>query len=368
MISHPGLISFLVASLVTLLLFILHTVLGADLNHNEILILVFLFLGTLLLVYITLEYLIFTEINKIYSVLDKIRLKDDELNLKSFKKTKNLPLKRKKIYEEVFTYVTKKQAEIRELKKLEIFRREFLADISHELKTPIFAAQGYILTLLDGAMNEKETREKFLRKAAKSLDGLNEMVAELLTLSQLETGELKMNIIDFDIKILTEDIFDVLEGIAKKRDIELKYADHYKNVMVKGDPYQIKQVMKNLIENAIYYGVDKGKVTVGLDTDKENVIISVKDDGLGIAPEHLKRIFERFYRIEKSRSKEKGGTGLGLSIVQEIVEAHNSKVLVTSKVGKGTTFAFILKKGYLETSYFKQPEETTIKKGISMLK
>ncbi len=350
MVFHPGLISFFVALLVTVLISVLHLVLGIDVRRQELIIFLLLFSSTFILVYITLEYLIFKEINKIYSVLDRIKLKDDELNLKSFKKTKNLPIKRKKIYEEVYTYVTKKQAEIRELKKLETFRREFLADISHELKTPIFAAQGYIHTLLDGAMNEKEVREKFLKKAAKSLDGLNEMVAELLTLSQLETGELKMNVSDFDIKALTEDIFDMLEGIAKKRDIDLKFVDSYKRVMVKGDAYQIKQVMKNLIENGIYYGDEKGKVTVGLDTDKDNVIISVKDDGQGIPPEHLKRIFDRFYRVEKSRSKEKGGTGLGLSIVQEIVEAHNSKVLVTSKVGKGTTFAFILKKGVLEAN------------------
>lgn len=345
MIFHPGLISFFVSAFVTLIVYIVHVAMGIHLDSNEWIVLTVLFISTALAVYITLEYLIFREINKIYRVLDRIKQKDDELNLKSFKKTKNLPVKRKKIYEEVYTYVTKKQAEIRELKKLETFRREFLADISHELKTPIFAAQGYIHTLLDGAMNEKEVREKFLKKAAKSLDGLQEMVAELVTLSQLETGELKMNIIDFDIKALTEDVFEMLEEIAKKREVELKYADGYKKVFVKGDPYQIKQVMKNLVENAIKYGDEKGKVVVGLDADKENVIISVKDDGPGIPPEHLKRIFDRFYRVEKSRNKDKGGTGLGLAIVQEIVEAHNSKVLVTSKLGKGTTFAFILKKG-----------------------
>jgi len=351
MIYNPALISFFVSLIVTLLIVVVHLLLGINITKSEGVIFSILFASTFASVYVTLEYLIFKEINKIYAVLDKIKLKEGELNLKSFRKTKNIPIKRKKIYEEVYTYVTKKQAEIRELKKLEVFRREFLADISHELKTPIFAAQGYILTLLDGAVNDKEVRDKFLRKAAKSLEGLNEMVAELLTLSQLETGELKMVIVDFDVKQLTDDIFDILDGIARKRDIDLKYADNYKDVMVIGDPYQIKQVMKNLLENAIYYGHLKGKVTVGLDTDKDNVIISVKDDGMGIEPEHLKRIFERFYRVERSRSKDNGGTGLGLSIVQEIVEAHNSKVLVTSKVGKGTTFAFILKRGQMDHSH-----------------
>jgi two-component system, OmpR family, phosphate regulon sensor histidine kinase PhoR len=199
--------------------------------------------------------------------------------------------------------------------------------------------------LLDGAMSDKEVREKFLKRAAKSLDGLNELVEELLILSRLETGEMKMNMEDFDIYILTVDVFEMLENVAKKKNILLKFTENYdKGVFVKGDAYQIRQVLKNLIENAIYYGIDDGKVVVGFDINKDNVIISVKDNGVGIAPEHLKRIFERFYRVEKSRSKEKGGTGLGLSIVQEIVEAHDSKVLVASKVGKGTTFAFILKK------------------------
>lgn len=361
MVANPSLISFLVSTLLLGCIYLLHIVLGIDYGKKEPFIFLSYFLLNFISVYLVLEYLIFREINKIYIVLERIQLKDEEFNVKSFKKTKNLPIKRKKIFEEVYTYVTKKQAEIRELKKLEIFRREFLADISHELKTPIFAAQGYIYTLLDGAMDQKELREKFLKKAGKSLDGLNEMVEELLTLSQLEMGELKMNMAEFDIKALVEDTFDLLEGIAKKREIDLKFNEPYQKVMVKGDPYQIKQVMKNLIENAIYYGVSNGTVTVGLDTDKENVIISVKDDGRGIAPEHLKRIFERFYRVEKSRSKEKGGTGLGLAIVQEIVEAHKSQVLVTSKEGKGTTFAFILKKGQYDQTPQKALKEETKK-------
>lgn len=296
-------------------------------------------------VYLSLEYLIFTEINKIYSVLD--RIKKNDINIKEEEyMTPNMPVgKRKKIYEEINTYVTKKQDEVNELKKLEVFRREFLADISHELKTPIFAAQGFIHTLLDGAMSDKEVREKFLKKAAKSLDGLQEMVEELLTLTKLEIGELQMYIDDFDINLLTKDVFEMLEKKAEKKNIDLKFTEQSNlPIWVKGDSYQIKQVMKNLVENAINYGYEKGKVVISFDVEKENVVVSVKDDGPGIPPEHLKRIFERFYRIEKSRSKEKGGSGLGLAIVQEIIEAHHSKVMVSSIVGKGTSFAFILKK------------------------
>lgn len=348
MIFNPAIIASIVSFFVTSIVVFFAYFINVDFDHKELYIFGALFLILFVVVYFTLEFLIFREINKIYAVLDRLKQKEDDLNIKLFKKSKNFPIKRKKIFEEVYTYVTKKQAEIKELKKLEQFRREFLADISHELKTPIFAAQGFIHTLLDGALNDKEVREKFLKKAAKSLDNLQELVNELLTLSQLETGELKMNLNDFDIKALTDEIVDLLEVLAKKRDVSVKYRDEYEPIWVRGDAYQIKQVMKNLVENAIHYGGNK--VVISFDMEKENVIISIKDDGQGIAPEHLKRIFDRFYRIDKSRSKEKGGTGLGLAIVQEIVEAHHSKVLVTSKVGKGTTFAFILKKALNEKS------------------
>lgn len=338
-------IAFIIALIVTIVSLLIYLIPIDRENWHIFLIHASIFISAFVLVYYSVEYLIFKEINKIYYVLDKLKQKDSNLNVEQFK-SRNTPFKRKKIFEEVYRYVTKKQAEINELKKLETFRREFLADISHELKTPIFAVQGYLHTLLDGAMNDKDVREKFLKKATKSVDGLQEMVEELLTLSKLETGELQMYIEDFDIYNLTKDVFELLENKARKKGVSLKFAENSNSIkIVKGDSYQIKQVLKNLIENAINYNNEKGKVVVGFDLEKDNVIISIKDDGLGIAPEHLKRIFERFYRIEKSRSKDKGGSGLGLAIVQEIVEAHHSKVMVTSKFGKGTTFAFILKRG-----------------------
>lgn len=344
MLFHPSIVSLILAILVTSITLTVNWFTGFGDLRDEVVVYIVLFGSSFGIIYLALEYMIFREINKIYTVLDRIKHKDLEYNLKDFKKAKKLPIKRKKIYEEVYTYVTRKQSEIKELKKLEQFRREFLADISHELKTPIFAAQGYIHTLLDGAMNDKSVREKFLKKAAKTLDGMQEMVNELVVLSQLETGELKMNMAACDVRALAEDVFELLEFLAKKHNTTLKIASNMPKVWVNADAYQLKQVIKNLVENAIVYGHEGGKVTVSFDADKENVIISVNDDGPGIPPEHLKRIFDRFYRVEKSRSKEKGGTGLGLAIVQEIVEAHHSKVMVTSKVGKGTTFAFILKK------------------------
>ncbi|MDX2189960.1 MAG: ATP-binding protein [Bacteroidota bacterium] len=340
-------ISFIISFFITLISSVICWGAGFLNSNNYLPVVTSIFLSSWVFNYITLEFLIFREINKIYSILDRLKMKEQKnVQLTDFK-TKNLPIKRKKLYEEVYTYVAKKQSEINELKKVETFRREFMADISHELKTPIFAAQGFIHTLLDGAMNDKDIREKFLKKAAKSLDGMQEMVEEMLLLSKLESRELPMYMDDFDIVALTKDVFEMLEKKAEKRNVSLRFSENFNGmaVYVLADSYQIKQALKNLVENAINYGVENGKVVVGLDIDKENVVVSVKDDGPGIAPDHLKRIFERFYRVEKSRSKEKGGSGLGLAIVQEIIEAHNSKVLVTSKLGKGTTFAFILKKG-----------------------
>lgn len=301
------------------------------------------FFSSFVLSYFALEFLIFREINKIYTVIDKVKRKDFKLVRKRVITDIN-PLK--KLNEEIFAYAAKKQQEIDELKKLEVFRREFLANVSHELKTPIFAAQGFIHTLLDGAMDDKEVRDKFLEKAAKSLDGLDALVHDLLTVSQVETGDIKMHYEKFDIHELTEEVFDQLEEKAAARNVRLRF-DRKSDfpIIVYADYQRISQVMTNLVDNGIKYGRENGKVTVSFAPEKETVTISVKDDGPGIEAEHLKRIFERFYRIEKSRSKDKGGTGLGLAIVKHIIEAHRSKVSVTSKMGKGTTFSFKLEKG-----------------------
>ena len=302
------------------------------------------FLVTYALVYFTLEFLIFREIKKIYDLMDRLKKKDFKAHIKRIKNTFN-PLQ--KINQEIFTFASRKEQEINELKKLEQYRREFLADISHELKTPIFAAQGYIHTLIDGAIDDKMVRDKFLKKAAKSLDGLNILVQDLLTLSQLEFGEIKMDYSNFDLVQAVEEVFDELENKATKKHIKLKlHVDDAKKYYVWADNYRIKQVLTNLIDNAIKYGNEKGIVLVFLERDKEHVHVSIKDDGPGIPPEHLSRIFERFYRVDKSRSKEKGGSGLGLAIVKNILEAHGSKISVTSKSGKGCTFSFKLKRGY----------------------
>lgn len=289
---------------------------------------------------VILEFLIFKEINKIYDALEKIRKKDLSFVNKE-KNTSLNPLRR--INQEINNYATIKQQEIEDLKRLEVIRREFLADVSHELKTPIFAAQGFVHTLLDGAVKDKAVRMKFLKKAAKSLDGLDALVQDLLTISQMESGQIKMHPRQFDLIEMVTDVFDQLEDKADKRDITLRMAEGSpKEAIVKGDPQRIFQVLTNLISNGIKYSGDETIVTVGVEAGKKDVSVFVKDNGQGIPPEHIRRIFERFYRVEKSRSRDKGGTGLGLAIVKHIVEAHGSSVSVTSSIGKGCTFSFKL--------------------------
>lgn len=301
------------------------------------------FSATYLLGFIILDFLIFREIDKIYQLFEKLRKKEFKVP-DGYKSNAFNPLK--KINEEIFSYASLKQSEIDELKKMEAFRREFIADVSHELKTPIFAAQGFVHTLLDGAVKDKSVRSKFLKRAAKSLDGLDILVQDLLTLSQIETGEIKMHKEYFDVKSLSVDVLDQFENKADKKEITLKFADNTPDkVIVLGDWQRINQVLNNLVSNGIKYSREESFVEVGFKINKNDVVIYVKDNGEGIPSEDVKRIFERFYRVDKSRSRERGGTGLGLAIVKHILEEHNSKIEVKSTYGKGSEFSFKLPKG-----------------------
>jgi two-component system, OmpR family, phosphate regulon sensor histidine kinase PhoR len=291
------------------------------------------------LIFIVLEFLIFREINKIYKLMDKLRKK--ELNKLNKQKSGALnPLQ--KINDEIYSFAELKQKEIDELKKLEAFRKEFIADVSHELKTPIFAAQGFVHTLLDGAMDDKAVRGKFLKKAAKSLDGLDALVQDLLTLSHIETGQIKMHFETIDLYKLTQEVFEQFEEKASKRNIRLKISGSPERITVYADWQRIFQVMTNLVSNAIKHSFEGGDVVVSFDVTKKFVQTHVRDYGEGIPQEHIKRVFERFYRVDKSRSREKGGTGLGLAIVKHILETHLSKAEVTSTPGKGSDFSFKL--------------------------
>lgn len=297
------------------------------------------FSASYLLIFTVLEFLVFREINKIYKLMGKLKKK--ELSKIGKQKSGALnPLKA--INDEIYSFAELKQKEIDELKKLEEFRKEFIADVSHELKTPIFAAQGFVHTLLDGAVNDKLVRNKFLKKAAKSLDGLDALVQDLLTLSHIETGQIKMHFESIDLYKLTEEVFEQFESKTDKRDVKLRIEGSARKVVVYADWQRITQVMTNLISNAIKHSFDGGEVVVSFDISRKYVITHVRDTGEGIPPEHLRRIFERFYRVDKSRSREKGGTGLGLAIVKHILEGHNTKAEVESTPGKGSMFSFKL--------------------------
>ena len=298
------------------------------------------FIISFFLVFYAIELLVFREVNKMYKTIHQLKIRDFSISRKSIIQNTN-PFK--KLNDEIFVYVAKKQKEIDELKRLEQFRREFLADVSHELKTPIFAAQGFIHTLIDGAVDDELVRDKFLYKAAKSLDGLDALVKDLVALSQLETGEVKMNFERVDFVQITQEVFEQLEKLAHAKETLLSLRTLQPGPFwVKADPQRITQVMTNLVENALKYGNEKGRVVVSLEEDRKHILIAVRDNGPGIPPEHLSRIFERFYRVEKSRSKDRGGTGLGLAIVKHILNAHKTKITVMSKVEKGTTFRFKL--------------------------
>lgn len=297
------------------------------------------FSGSYLLIYVVLEFLVFREINKIYKMLEKLRKKE----LSGIKQEKSGALNPlKNINEEIYSFALLKQKEIDELKKLEAFRKEFIADVSHELKTPIFAAQGFVHTLLDGAMNDKHVRSRFLKKAAKSLDGLDVLVQDLLTLSQIETGDIKMKFESLDLFKLCSEVIEQFEEKFEKKNIKLKLIDPQHKLMVYADWQRITQVVTNLISNAVNYTTEGGEVTVSFDVTKKNVTTFVTDTGEGIPQQHISRIFERFYRVDKSRSREKGGTGLGLAIVKHILEGHGSHAEVESVVEKGSTFSFKL--------------------------
>ena len=208
-------------------------------------------------------------------------------------------------------------------------------------------------TLLDGAIEDKKIRYKFLKKAAKSLDGLDRLVHELLTLSQMETGAIKMHYEHFNILNTIRDVYEQFEEEARSKNIvlNLKHPENLSKIFVYADPNRIQQVLTNLVSNAIKYTKKDGNVDTVFEVAAKEVSIAVKDHGRGIPPEDLDRIFERFYRVEKSRSKEKGGTGLGLAIVKHILEAHKTKITVSSKVGEGSVFSFKLRRGEASMLY-----------------
>jgi len=248
--------------------------------------------------------------------------------------------------QEIDKFARDKKLEIETLKVREQYRKEFFGNVSHELKTPLFTVQGYILTLLDGAMNDENIRKKYLERASKGVERLVYIVNDLDMITKLEIGDLQINTESFDIVKLVKNVFEMFEMRANEKRITLTFDIEYpKPVMVEADKERIQQVLINLIINSIKYGREKGTTEVSIENlIKNKVIVRITDNGIGIGKNHLPRLFERFYRVDKSGSRAEGGSGLGLSIVKHIIEAHDEKIYVESEFGVGSEFSFTLEK------------------------
>ena len=247
---------------------------------------------------------------------------------------------------EVEKFARDKKIEIETLKIREEYRREFLGNVSHELKTPLFTVQGYLLTLIDGAMNDKTLRKKYLQRAEKGVERLIYIVQDLDMITKLEVGDLNLNFTKFNIVEVIQNVFDLLEMKADKKGIMLMFDMKYiKPVMVYADKEKIQQVVTNLVVNSIKYGRENGTTEVSIeDLVNNKIIVRIKDNGEGIDSKHIPRLFERFYRVDKSGARSEGGSGLGLSIVKHIIEGHDEKIYVESKFSRGSEFSFTLEK------------------------
>ena len=248
--------------------------------------------------------------------------------------------------QEIDKFARDKKLEIETLKVREEYRKEFLGNVSHELKTPLFTVQGYILTLLDGAMKDKKIREKYLNRANKGVERLIYIVKDLDMITKLEVGDLSLKVEEFDIIELVKNVFDLLEMKAAKKKITLTFDMDYQNpINVMADKERIQQVLTNLVVNSIKYGREKGTTEISIENlIKNKVIVRVTDNGEGIEKVHIPRLFERFYRVDKSGSRKEGGSGLGLAIVKHIIEAHEEKIYIESEPAVGSEFSFTLEK------------------------
>ncbi|MGB3947056.1 MAG: ATP-binding protein [Bacteroidia bacterium] len=297
------------------------------------------FISSLLLIGI-MHLLVFSKINELLITVKNFRSQSD--------KPSN-PIKYggnevDNLNTEIMAWADDRKNEIERLKKLEVYRKEFLGNVSHELKTPIFNIQGYVLTLLDGGLEDPSINKNYLMRAEKSVDRMITIIDDLEAISQLETGELQIEPERFDIVALIKDVLEAQEMKATEKGIVLRAPVETRPVIVLADRFRIRQVLVNLVVNSVKYGKPNGETKIRLYNAGNTVSIEVSDNGIGIGKEHLPRLFERFYRVDKSRSREQGGTGLGLAIVKHIIEAHNQTINVMSTKGVGTVFSFTLQK------------------------
>ncbi|MBI1937325.1 MAG: two-component sensor histidine kinase [Ignavibacteriales bacterium] len=277
--------------------------------------------------------------------LDTIKRIIGSIRYSSYKSAEEIKLGKLlgELEDEIKAMFLKTQSDIANLKKLEHIRTEFLGNVSHELRTPIFAIQGYLETLLDGALEDENVNRTFLQKANQHTINLNNLLNDLIDISMIEAGQMKMSFRYFNVNEFLETIISEMKPHAQKKGIELMLKQQAQNFQVYGDKDKLRQVMVNLIMNAIKY-TEQGFVEIGVVDGTKSAAIYVRDTGIGISENDLGRIFERFYRVDKDRSRAMGGTGLGLAIVKHILEAHNSKIEVKSEFGKGSEFSFYLKK------------------------
>lgn len=252
----------------------------------------------------------------------------------------------KMLKSQVEQYAREKKVEIETLQIREEYRKEFLGNVSHELKTPLFTIQGYIDTLLDGAHKDKSLRKKYLTRAQKGVDRLTYIVNDLDMITKLEIGDMSLEKDIFDIVDLVHQVFDQFEMKASKKKISLETDIVYKEqILVHADAARVQQVISNLVVNSIKYGRENGTTEVSIeDLINNKVIVRVTDNGEGIAAEHLPRLFERFFRVDRSGNRKEGGSGLGLAIVKHIIEAHNERIYIESELGMGSEFSFTLEK------------------------
>lgn len=289
------------------------------------------------IIQLRIEFFIYKRVKSIYDSVSIL----DQSTLSGQRTTSDM----KTLTEEVERFAKGKKLEIETLKVRENYRKEFIGNVSHELKTPLFTVQGYILTLLDGAVKDKKVRKKYLTRASKGVDRLIYIVKDLDMITKLETGDLNLYIETFDLVELVQSVFDLLEMKSAKKEISLNFDKEYDPIFVEGDKERIQQVVTNLIVNSIKYGKKGGTSEISFEEVKgSKVMLRVTDNGEGIEKEHIPRLFERFFRVDKTGSRREGGSGLGLSIVKHIIEAHNEQVFVDSVYGIGSEFSFTLPK------------------------
>jgi two-component system phosphate regulon sensor histidine kinase PhoR len=300
------------------------------------------FVTSFIMFYYLLEKYIYSKIKLIYKLIHNLKLgKDLKDALGEYVSADPI----NDVEHEVKEWAGAKKQEIDLLKKQEQFRREFLSNVSHEFKTPLFAIQGYIETLQDCLLDDPEMAVKFLQKAEKNVERLSYLINDLDAISKLESGEVPIDYRKFDFVLLAKEVMEALEDKASKRKIQLSFKEKYMHpALVNADREKIRQVMINLISNSIKYGKENGSTAIKIFELHDQYLIEVTDDGIGIDEKHLPRLFERFYRIDSHRSREVGGTGLGLAIVKHILEAHQQIISVRSTLQIGTTFAFTLQK------------------------